>query len=79
MQTADWVALAGAVVLLGAYAANQQGWLSPRRVAYSAWNLVGAALLAWAAILMPNVGFIVVETAWGLISLAGLVRALRGA
>jgi hypothetical protein len=68
------ISLVGALLILSAYFANQVGALSPSRWPYSAINLVGATLLAWVAIDATQYGFIVLEGAWAVISLFGLLR-----
>jgi hypothetical protein len=71
------MSLVGAGMILGAYIANQRGWLSPADRLYNLLNVVGSALLAWIAIVDRRAGFIVLEVAWALASLPGLVKARR--
>ena len=68
------VSVAGAVVILAAYAALQQGWLRPRSRTYSVLNFVGAGLLFWVAVVDQRMGFILVEGAWALLSVPGMIR-----
>lgn len=68
------VSLIGAALILGAYAANQKGVLSPRNRTYSALNLVGSLLLLWVALVDQRWGFIVLESLWALVSLPPLIR-----
>jgi hypothetical protein len=44
------VSLVGSVLVLATYLALQRGWLGPGQRRYYALNFVGAALLAWVAI-----------------------------
>ena len=71
------VSLAGAAMILGAYIANQRGWLSPADRLYNLLNVVGSGLLAWIAIVDRRAGFIVLEVAWALASIPGLLKASR--
>ena len=61
--------LAGAVLILAAYVAYQQGWLGREHRSYNALNFVGSAILAWVAVVDRRWGFIVLEGAWALLSL----------
>ena len=71
------VSLVGALLILGAYGANQAGALTTRNIAYSALNFVGASVLAWVAVISTQYGFIVLEGAWAIVSLVALIRRLR--
>jgi hypothetical protein len=68
------IAVIGAVVILGAYLALQRGWLGPKDRSYSVLNFVGAALLTWVAVVDRRWGFILVEGAWALLSVPGMLR-----
>ena len=71
------ISVVGAVLILVAYAANQQGKLDRRDRSYNLLNLVGSALLAWVAINDRRVGFIALESAWALLSIPALVASTR--
>lgn len=73
-DTVQVISLIGALLILGSYAANQAGVLSPNRTLYNAANLIGALVLAWVAVLGSQYGFIVLEGTWAAISLVALVR-----
>jgi hypothetical protein len=68
------VSLAGAALVLAAYVALQRGWLPKESRAYNALNLVGATLLTYSAVRSWNVGVIVLEGAWALLSLPGTLK-----
>jgi len=70
------ISLAGAAMILAAFAAQQAGRLRPSDVAYLVLNFVGSAVLAYFAVLAGNLGLIVLESAWAVISLWSLGRAL---
>jgi hypothetical protein len=77
-QLVQLVSVVGALMILGAYAAYQQGRLGREDVLYNLLNVVGSALLAWIAVLDRRWGFILLESAWALLSLPPLVAAWRG-
>ena len=68
------VSLLGAVLILVAYAGGQVGRLDSKGTAYSALNLVGSGLLTYVAIVGFQLGFIVLEGIWALVSLLALIR-----
>jgi hypothetical protein len=71
------VSMVGAVLILSGYLALQRGWLGRETRAYNALNFFGSALLAYAAVRNWNLGFIVLEGAWALLSLPGTIRPSR--
>ena len=71
------IAIAGAVMILAAYGANQRGWLAPTRPLYNVLNLVGSVILAAIAWLGGQWGFLLLEGVWALITVPPLVRSLR--
>lgn len=75
----DLLQIIGALLLVGAFAAAQIGWLRPRDLRYLLANLVGAALLLGIATAGGQPGFMITNGFWVLISLWGLVQVVRGA
>jgi hypothetical protein len=71
------VSILGALAVLGAFAADQFGWIDPGRLSYALANFVGAGILTVVAAIEAQVGFIVLQGAWTLISLWGMVAILR--
>ena len=71
------ISVAGAIMILIAYAGNQRGWLDKARPTYNLLNLVGSGLLAWIAIVDRRLGFIFLETAWALLSIPPLFARRR--
>lgn len=67
--------LVGAALILGAYIALQRGWLPRESRQYNALNLVGSLLLTWSAVRDWNLGFIILEASWALLSLPGTIRS----
>jgi hypothetical protein len=71
------ISLVGAVLVLSAYIALQRRWLSGDDRLFNLLNFVGAGLLTWVAVIDRRIGFIILEGAWALLSLPGLVRGRR--
>jgi hypothetical protein len=69
------ISLAGAAMILAAFAAQQAGRLRPSDMGYLVLNFAGSAILAYFAVEAGNLGLIVLEGAWALISLWSLGRA----
>jgi len=72
------ISVVGALAILGAYAANLLGWLRPANLSYSVANLIGSGILTFIAIVDQQLGFIVLEGVWALVSLGGMIQVLRG-
>jgi hypothetical protein len=64
----------GAMLILVAYAGHQMGWMNPRRAAYNILNATGSAILGYIAFHPFQVGFVVLEVTWTIISLYALFR-----
>jgi hypothetical protein len=72
------ISILGALAILGAYAANLLGWISPANLSYSVANLLGSAVLTVIAVIDQQLGFILLEGVWALVSLWGIVQVLSG-
>jgi hypothetical protein len=72
------ISVLGALTILGAYAANLQGWIGPSNLYYSVANFLGSGVLTAIAVIDQQFGFILLEGVWALVSLWGIIRALRG-
>jgi hypothetical protein len=70
------VSIAGAILILLAFAASQFGKLTTASLAYQLMNLIGSAALTAVAVIGSQYGFILLEGTWALVSAAGLVRVL---
>ena len=78
-MTFDWanlVGLIGSAIFIAAFAyANAAERLN--KLWFNAANLIGAILLLWSLSVHFNLAAFVLEAAWGLIALAGLIAAIR--
>ncbi len=72
------ISIVGALAILLAYAANQFGWTDASNLLYQLANLLGSGILTVVAVIEVQLGFILLEGAWALISLWGIVQILRG-
>jgi hypothetical protein len=73
----DAVGLVGVVLILVAYLLLQTERMRSDAVTYSVLNGVGAALVLWSLFYAWNLSAVVIETAWLLISVYGLIKARR--
>ena len=71
------LSVVGALAVLGAFAADQLGWIPPSRLSYALANFAGAGLLTVVAVVDGQVGFVLLQGAWTLISLWGAFAILR--
>jgi hypothetical protein len=73
------ISVLGALAILVAYAANQFGWISPSQLSYQIANFVGSAILTIIAVSEVQLGFVLLEGMWALVSLWWITTVLRGA
>ena len=71
------ISVLGALAILGAYAASQFGLADASRVSYQVANLLGSAVLTAVAVVDHQLGFILLEGVWALMSLWKLATILR--
>lgn len=72
------VQVAGALLILAAFAAAQFGWLGTSSRLYLVLNLVGSVVLSVLAWYEQQWGFLLLESVWAIVSAWGLVRVLGG-
>ena len=68
---------AGALLILVAYIGHQLKWMDARKAWYNILNAVGSAILAYIALHPFQVGFLVLEASWTVISLWALVQGWK--
>lgn len=72
------ISVLGALAILAAYAANLFGLIQPSNLTYSVANFLGSAVLTVVAVMDRQLGFILLEGTWALVSLWGIVSVMRG-
>jgi hypothetical protein len=65
---AQAIQIVGALIILGAFAASQLGELATDSRLYLALNVVGSVILAVLAVIEGQIGFILLEGVWALVS-----------
>ena len=73
------VQVLGALLILAAFVLLQLRRVTARSLPYMLLNLVGGAVLALAALLEEQWGFVLLQTAWTLVALAALARLAEAA
>lgn len=74
MSSPDIAGLVGVAMILLAYAGGVSNQLDPKRAPALLLNLVGALLILGSLYFEPNLSAIVMETAWALVALFGLLK-----
>ncbi|MDQ3227332.1 MAG: hypothetical protein M3Q50_11960 [Chloroflexota bacterium] len=69
--------VAGAVVILAAFALNQFRGLDRHGAPYLLLNLIGAAMLSVIAVVHRQWGFFLLQAVWGIVALWGLLALIR--
>ncbi|HXZ31477.1 MAG TPA: hypothetical protein VEH30_04300 [Terriglobales bacterium] len=73
--TLQLISFVGALLILIAYVGHQLRLMDARRAPYNVLNAVGSAILAYVAFHPFEVGFVVLEVVWALISVYALLRS----
>jgi len=68
------ISFLGALLILVAYVGHQLGWVNARGAVYNIFNAAGSAILAWIAFHPFQVGFVVLEGVWTIVSIWALLR-----
>ena len=69
----------GALMILVAYVGHQMSWMNSRAAWYNILNAVGSGILFYVALHPFQIGFLVLEGVWTLISLYALARPRKTA
>jgi hypothetical protein len=69
------IQIAGALLILAAFAGVQFDRMRPETRLYLGLNLAGSAILAVLAVLASQWGFVLLEGVWAIVSAWGLLRA----
>ena len=73
-STLQAVSFVGAMLILVAYVGHQMGWMDSRKAAYNLLNAIGSGILAYVAFHPFQIGFVVLEITWTLVSLYAWLR-----
>ena len=76
MSFPDAAGTFGVLLVLAAYAGAQLGRLDPRHAPALVMNLVGAGLIIWSLTFRFNLSAFLMEAAWAVVTLFGLIRLL---
>jgi hypothetical protein len=71
------IQMVGAAFVLGGFVANQRWGLSSDARSYLLANALGAAILTGCAVVNHQLGFVLLEGVWAVVSTVGLIRTLR--
>jgi hypothetical protein len=71
------IQILGALLILGAFAANQRGRIATDSQLYLALNLAGSVILCVLAITSGQLGFVLLEGVWAIVSGWGLLVVLN--
>ncbi|NQT64399.1 MAG: hypothetical protein HQ556_15665 [Candidatus Marinimicrobia bacterium] len=78
MSLLDLFGFSGMILLLSAFLLNQINYFANDSVSYHVFNLLGAYILTYYAIVLGNTPFIILEFVWGSFSLYKLLsRRIR--
>lgn len=77
MNLTDWIGSLGVFLILLAYVLNIFGKISNTSISFLLLNLFGAALAGLASVLLKYVPFIILESAWVLVSIFAIIKQLR--
>jgi hypothetical protein len=78
VSAAQWTQIVGALLILTGFILSQINLLDPRSYTYLLLNLTGAAILVVLAWQGQRWGFVLLEGAWTVVALVGLVLRLLG-
>ncbi len=74
MTLVDIAGVFGVVLILVAYAGATAGKLDPKSWPALVLNLLGALLILWSLTVDFNLSAVLMEGAWALVAIAGLIR-----
>jgi hypothetical protein len=67
----------GAMLILVAYVGQQLKWMDSEKPAYNILNIVGSGILVYMAFHPFQLGFVVLEAAWVIVSMFALTRSAQ--
>lgn len=66
-----------AMIILVAYVGHQSRRMDANGIAYNVMNAVGSGILTYVAFRPIQVGFVVLEGVWAIVSAYAIIRAVR--
>jgi hypothetical protein len=77
MSFVDWTGFLGVAILLIAFFLNLKGVIKSDSPAYLILNILGSGIACFASVLLKYLPFIILEGAWMVVSLFGLMKYFR--
>ena len=74
----DVVQVCGSLLILAGFVASLIGWIAQSSYLYLGLNAAGSAVLTATAIISAELGFILLEGVWALVSVVSIGRRLAG-
>ena len=66
----------GLLLILFAFALNLFHFLNQRSISYNLMNIIGSGFLAYYALVLNSVPFLILQIVWGIFSLIKLIHVL---
>lgn len=73
----DLVGTIGVAIVLLAYFLNTMGMIPRNGMLFYVMNIIGAALACYASLLIDYWPFVILEGTWTLVSIYGMMRAMK--
>jgi hypothetical protein len=70
----DALGVVGVLLVIVAYAGATMKWLDPAKAPALLLNLVGSLLIIWSLVYAFNLSAFLMEAAWALVAVVGLLR-----
>lgn len=78
LKIADTIGMVGVVIVLYAYFLLMTNRIDSFDIRYQMYNLIGAGCILFSLFYAWNLASVIIEAAWMVISLIGIVRWYRG-
>jgi hypothetical protein len=77
IDASSYIGIAGLLLILLAFALNLFHKISPKSVSYNLLNIFGSGILAYYAVLLNSIPFLMLQIVWGILSLFKLISVLK--
>lgn len=71
------ISTVGAFLCLFAYVGHQLKWIDSRKALFNICNMFGGGILLYVAFHPFQLGFVVMEATWAIISVYGLIKCFK--